>query len=396
MKTNFSIVPKVLRYHPELAWGLFTSFFSKVKSELIDYNFYNGKAKSLALMSFRITPLCNLQCVMCGQRGKTGVLKGKHAVEESKKIVSLDRYKELADELSPHNPVIYMWGGEPFLYPNFMDLAEYMVKRCPVFTVNTNGTHLQKNAERIVKDKWAGIFVSLDGHEEINDQIRGKGTYKRVIDGIKEINKYKKQYNSALPYVGIVSVVNNINYLYLEDFVDSVQGLNLSWHIINLGTYTNQGVINEHKKFMKETLDTDAKCIEGFANGYNEGIDGEKFAKILAKVQNKNVDYPIITVPVINSDKIGEYYAHPENLVRDRCICPWIYANIDYNGDVHYCADYPDYVVGNIKENKFFDIFNNERSIKFRHALKNTKNGIFPGCKRCYQLNLLGRRRKGY
>jgi radical SAM protein with 4Fe4S-binding SPASM domain len=52
------------------------------------------------------------------------------------------------------------------------------------------------------------------------------------------------------------------------------------------------------------------------------------------------------------------------------------------NGDVAPCRDYPDYVVGNIKEDSILDIFNNGRYRKFRQALKDM-GGLFPICARC-------------
>lgn len=277
------------------------------------------------------------------------------------------------------------------MYPGFMDLAQYMAEKCPVFSVNTNGTFLEEEAKRIVRDKWAALFVSLDGLEEVNDQIRGKGTYEKVISGIRAINEEKKRQNSAQPFVGIVTAISNMNYLGLEEFAQSVHDLGLSWHIINLGTYTNENLGEKHTEFMKEYFNVDTTWWKGIANGYNEGIDGPRFVKILANVQKIKKGYPIITVPVIKAEKMDTYYSDLETLLRDQCICPWVHVNIDYNGDIHFCGDYPDYVIGNLKDDSFMNIYNNDKAVHFRTSLKNASNGIFPMCTRCYQLMLLGR-----
>ena len=289
-----------------------------------------------------------------------------------------------------------MWGGEPFLYPDFMDLAEYIVKKKCLLSVNTNGTFLKKEAERIVKDKWHALFVSLDGFEDVNDQIRGKGSYKRVIEGFKEINRQKKLQNSNLPHMGIVTTVSNMNYMYLDKLVVAVKDFNLSWHFINLGTYSNDNIVRKHSEFMKDKLDTDIYCLEAYNTGYNEGIDGKVFSTILNKIHSLKPGYPIVTVPAINPTKITEYYSDLETVVRDKCPVPWSQCNIDYNGDVHFCADYPDYILGNIKNDKLYDILNNERAIKFRKILKESDYGLFPGCVRCYQNMLFGKKVKGY
>ncbi len=396
MKTNFSVVPRVISQNPGMALNLVQSFLLKDKAALIDRTFHPATTKELSLIYFRITPLCNLHCVMCGQRGDKGVLTGEYALAESKKIVSLERYKNLVDELAPKRPIFYMWGGEPFMYPDFMDLAEYITAKKLFLSVNTNGTYLEKNADRIVKNKWHAIFVSLDGFEEVNDNIRGKGSYKRVIAGFKAINEAKKKYNTHFPYMGVVSTINNLNYEYLDLLAEAAKDFGLSWHIINLGIYSNDAIVAKQTKFMKEHLDTDIACLEAYNTGYNENIDGEKFKEILKRVHSFDNGYPIITVPTINPDKIGSYYGNLEEVVRTDCPVPWCQANIDYNGDVHFCADYPDYVLGNIKDDSFFSIYNNERAQKFRLELKACENGLFPGCVRCYQNMLFGKKRKGY
>jgi radical SAM protein with 4Fe4S-binding SPASM domain len=391
-----SMVPKMLKQNPGMAVNVALSFLMAKKASVFDQRYRETTTKELGLIYFRITPMCNLRCVMCGQRGVKGVLKGKFAYEESKEIVPIETYYKVVDEISVKRPIFYMWGGEPFMYPNFMDLCEYITKKKCILSVNTNGTFLAENADRIVRDKWHGLFVSLDGFEDINDKIRGKGSYRRVIEGFKAINEAKRKYNTHLPYMGIVTTINNINYQSLDKLAEAAGDFGLSWHIINLGTYTNDDVIERQQEFMRRELDTEIFCLQAYNTGYNENIDGDVFKEILKKVHAIDNGYPIITVPVIDPDKIGEYYSDLDIIVRDNCIVPWSQANIDYNGNVHFCADYPDYVMGNIKEEKFFDIYNNERAQKFRMALRNTPDGLFPGCVRCYQNMLCGNRRKGY
>jgi MoaA/NifB/PqqE/SkfB family radical SAM enzyme len=123
MKTNFSIVPKVITKNPLIAFNMATSFIMKNKSMMVDYHLYGGKTNELSLMYFRLTPMCNLRCLMCGQRGDKGVLKGNFAVEESKKVLPFEAYKKLIDEVASKRPTIYLWGGEPFLYPDLFQIG---------------------------------------------------------------------------------------------------------------------------------------------------------------------------------------------------------------------------------------------------------------------------------
>ena len=303
MKSNFAVVPQMINKSPKLAARTAKSFMLNSKTKTLDYRFLRGKTQNLSLVYMKLTPLCNLRCLMCGQRGDKGVLKGKYAIDESKKIVSLDDYKKFINQLRFHSPLFYLWGGEPFLYPDLMDLSQYIVKKGMGLTMNTNGTFLEENAERIVRDKWGAIFVSLDGFEEVNDKIRGKGSYQKVMAGIQAIDREKKRQKSQLPHVGLVSVVSNMNYLYLDELVAAGQNYGLAWHIINLGTYTNDKIVAENTKFYKETFGIDHKHLEAYNTGYNQGIDGKKLSAILDKIHDMHSKYPIISVPTIESGK---------------------------------------------------------------------------------------------
>jgi len=396
MKNNNAMIYQLFKDRPDYALGFGWAFMHLNKARLIDYNFYNGRSHEMPLMTFKLTPLCNLRCVMCGQRGKTGTLKGKFAVDEAENLVSIDRYKELVDEVKKKTKVFYIWGGEPFMYPNFMELAGYIAKNINHLAVNTNGTYLEENAEQIVKEKWDAIFISLDGFEDVNDEIRGKGSYRKVMNGIMAINKEKKKQNSTMPYMGIVTTVSNMNYLYLDQLAADMANKGLFWHIINLGTYMTEEIGMDHYNYVKEKLGVEWTHWKGFVSGYNEGIDGEKFAEILKKVHSYQNGYPIITVPVIRPEKINKYYSDLQTPVRDMCAAPWFSTNINYDGTVGFCADYPDYIIGNIKDNKLWDLYNNEKAIKFRQLLKKSPDGLFPACKRCYQVMLCGHRRRGF
>jgi sulfatase maturation enzyme AslB (radical SAM superfamily) len=63
---------------------------------------------------------------------------------------------------------------------------------------------------------------------------------------------------------------------------------------------------------------------------------------------------------------------------------------------VHFCADYPDYILGNITEQPFTEIYHGERANKFRKTIHTCEGGMFPGCLRCYQNMLFGNKVKGY
>jgi MoaA/NifB/PqqE/SkfB family radical SAM enzyme len=379
-----------------LSAKMFYGFYKVGKTRLFpkhDYNF--NHFKNLGLVYFKPTPACNLRCVMCGQYGDKGNMNDC-AAEETKKTLPLEQWKKFIDEIAPQHPVTYIWGGEPFLYPDLLPLARYMVEKGLYVSVNTNGTLMERHAEEIVRDKWSTIFVSLDAFRDVNDSLRGKGAYDRVIAGFKAINEEKKRQKSNYPVMGMVTVVTNRNYLDLANLTEASREYNIDLHMVNLGTYTNDNIVATQRRFMREKLDTDIDCLESYNTGYNLGIDGEKLHGILKDIQNNDYGHPIITVPTLNPEKTHTYYAELETPVRNHCIVPWCQANVNYNGDVHFCADYPDYILGNITQQSFKEIYNGDRANKFRKAIHACEGGMFPGCLRCYQNMLFGKKIKGY
>jgi len=396
MKENISVVPLLFSREQGLSAKMLYGFIKMGKARLFPkrdfgYNHFNN----LALVYFKPTPACNLRCVMCGQYGDKGIMKDC-AAEETKKILPLETWKKFVDEIAPQKPVTYIWGGEPFLYPDLFPLARYMVQKGLYVSVNTNGTLMERHAEEIVRDKWSTIFVSLDAFRDVNDALRGKGSYDKVIAGFRAINREKQRQKSNYPFLGIVTVVTNRNYLDLANLTEASREYNIDLHMVNLGTYTNDNIVATQRKFMQEKLDTDIDCLESYNTGYNLGIDGEKLHGILKDIQNNDYGHPIITVPTLNPEKTHTYYANLETPVRNHCIVPWCQANINYNGDVHFCADYPDYILGNITQQSFKEIYNGERANHFRKTIHECEGGMFPGCLRCYQNMLFGKKIRGF
>jgi radical SAM protein with 4Fe4S-binding SPASM domain len=95
--------------------------------------------------------------------------------------------------------------------------------------------------------------------------------------------------------------------------------------------------------------------------------------------------------PNLQHDEIIKYYSEGV-IVKERCSAPFLGAVIKPNGEVKLCPDawIDDYIIGNIRHEKFLDIWNNRLARNFRRIIIKQKH--FAGCKRCsamYSFNLL-------
>src|SRR5215831_14597757 len=106
-------------------------------------------------LQLRVTNLCNLRCKMCGQWGDTGIYradgysasatdgeKERNRIREligAKRQLALADYMKLLDEISPAQPIISLFGGEPLLYPEILPLVREVKARGLTCTIITNG-----------------------------------------------------------------------------------------------------------------------------------------------------------------------------------------------------------------------------------------------------------------
>ena len=154
---------------PDLSRVLLKGMIRKHVGANKDYKYGTGKAlKPPMQISLRITNACNHKCAVCGQYGTKGYMKNKSS-EYLLKTLSIEKYKELVDQVAHYKPIFYVTGGEAFLYPGFVELMNYIKKKGCVLSVVTNGVLLEKYAEEIVKNKWDMVLVSFDGPREIHD-----------------------------------------------------------------------------------------------------------------------------------------------------------------------------------------------------------------------------------
>jgi MoaA/NifB/PqqE/SkfB family radical SAM enzyme len=143
-------------------------------------------------ISFTITNACNLRCRMCGQWSEEGYIRSVKANQNN--LLRLSDWKRLTDEIADHQiSSVILRGGETFLYPNIIELMEYIGSKGIFMSIDTNGTLLKKYASDIVRLGNIHITISVDGPEDIHDEVRGmKGCFKKAKEGIEHLIEVEK------------------------------------------------------------------------------------------------------------------------------------------------------------------------------------------------------------
>ncbi len=138
------------------------------------------------VLQWHLSETCNLKCLHCYQE------KHKPIQLPYDKLVKIyKQYKELLKSLKMKGH-INITGGEPLCNPYFFKILDLIKEDHDLitFSVLTNGTLITKEIAKKIKsyDPYY-VQVSLEGGRKTNDYIRGKGTYKKIAEGIKNLRK---------------------------------------------------------------------------------------------------------------------------------------------------------------------------------------------------------------
>ncbi len=153
------------------------------------------------MTSWRATGACNARCKYCNVDAT-----GKHAPRE----MSTKEALHLVDEVHSFGVRWFgIKGGEPLMREDIFEIVGYAKSLGLNVCLLTNGCFVDgKIYDNLVKNQvWTS--VSIDGPEEINDQLRGKGSYKKALAAIQKLSEGKI-------LNGLACAITTINYKHLD------------------------------------------------------------------------------------------------------------------------------------------------------------------------------------
>ncbi|GJM43372.1 MAG: radical SAM protein [Gemmatimonadota bacterium] len=375
-----SHLSRVLFRTPDVFWRLLRAEATKRFFAPRDRARLDGTSDQLTQVSLKIVNSCNLRCKTCGQWGETGYNHDKPA-SELREIVPVETYRAMVDQLAHRKPFYYIWGGEPYLYRDLMPLMEHMKQRNGLVGVVTNGTMMEKTADRLVAAGVDMLMLSVDGVGPVHNEIRGeKNAWERMMNGLDAVIAEKKRQGAKKPYINVLATISRDNVGHLEDIADwgADRGIDLLTYYYSW--FTNEETGQAHEAVMKERFDTTPEAWKGYL--FFTGLDSDGLRAEVKSIQSRKWPFPVMFIPDLKDDQIVPYYDDPTTLFGyGNCIQPWLVTEILPNGDVATCRDYPDYVCGNIQKDDLLTIWNNDKYRKFRTSIH--EDGLLPICSRC-------------
>lgn len=139
-------------------------------------------------VQWHLTERCNLQCRHCYQEGEPSVEMAwpeiRQGVEE---IAEMIQAWSEAYEIS-FSPSVNVTGGEPLLRPDLFQILELLGRKGFALYLLSNGILIDREKARQLSGVGVkGVQISLEGPEPIHESIRGKGSYSRSLEGVRNL-----------------------------------------------------------------------------------------------------------------------------------------------------------------------------------------------------------------
>ena len=280
-------------------------------------------------ISFEPTTSCNLRCPECPS--------GLRAFTRPTGMLDQHFFKSTIDEI--HKELLYLifyFQGEPYLNPDFLEMVKYASGKGIYTATSTNAHYLTDElARKTVESGLDRLIISLDGTtQETYKQYRVGGNIEKVLEGARNIIKWKKALNSNKPFVFFQFLVVKHN----EHQIDEIKQLAKEIGVDQVRLKTAQ--IYDYENDPNNLIPTNEKYSRYKKNKDGSFKSKNKLSNRCWKMQHANV--------------------------------------ITWDGLVVPCCFDKDatHQLGNLKNSSFKEIWHNQNYQQFRGDLNNSRKNI--------------------
>lgn len=300
-----------------------------------------------------ITNYCNLNCVFCSAAS----LRNKEIIDDKNTL-------KIAQKIIDNGiKYVSIRGGEPTLVKQIKDIIKLFNKNRVFVELVSNGTgiteELLKSFSRLNKN-LIRIKISLDSTDkELNDKLRGKGSFEGATSAIEVCKKMKWPFRTQM----VITNKNKDNIIDMYNYVSCKKATSFGTILVlPMGRGKKTDLVSIDEKLLKDLIYIKENEKDTKFEKLGMGIDGYRFYNELYKDSNYT-----------------EEESYKFSLLK--CNCGKTRINIDSNGDVYPCdmMKYPEFLMGNILKDDMTKIWNSDNVNKFNKITRRTKKG----CKDC-------------
>lgn len=147
-------------------------------------------------ISIEPTTACNLRCPECPS--------GLRAFTRPTGNLKENFFRQTIDEL--HKELVYLifyFQGEPYINPKFLDMVKYAHSK-GIYTITSTNAHFlnDENARKTIESGLDRMIISVDGTtQETYQNYRKEGNLETVLQGAKNVVKWKRELKSKTPHL---------------------------------------------------------------------------------------------------------------------------------------------------------------------------------------------------
>jgi Fe-coproporphyrin III synthase len=291
------------------------------------------------IVVWNITRTCNLRCVHCYSDSMAARYPGELDWEQMQAVV---------EDLAAYQvPSLLLSGGEPLIHPRFFDLIRCATDAGLKLTISTNGTLITPEKAAILKAaNVAYVGISLDGIGAIHDEFRGKqGAFEAAVNGFKVCHEVHQK-------TGLRLTLTRHTVTDIERILDFIEDQEIQrvcfYHLVPSGRGSALQILRPAES--RHALDTLIARVEKW---HQSGIHRE----LLTVTQPADGPYLLLRMQQENHPN----FAEAQQLLRwnggganssGRGV-----SNIDTQGNVHPDQFWQNVQLGNVKQTKFSQIW---------------------------------------
>jgi uncharacterized protein len=298
-----------------------------------------------------IGPACNLTCEYCFYLEKRALFSPGEQYRMSDKVLSAFIANYITSQPTP--VIEFVWqGGEPTLlgidfFKRVIELqGPFAHQKTITNSLQTNGTLLTDEWCDFLKKHNFMVGISLDGPREIHDRYRrdgkGNGTFDRVMQGLKLLQKHKVEYNVlACVARDTARHPHEVYRFFKDEGVEFIQFTPIVERMPDTRSSQLGLRLAGPAALDKEESETDVTSWS---------VVPEEYGDFLIAVYEEWVRHDVGKVFVMNFEwALNAWIGNPSPVCvhAERCGRALV---IEHNGDVYACDHcvYPEYKLGNI------------------------------------------------
>jgi MoaA/NifB/PqqE/SkfB family radical SAM enzyme len=178
----------------------------------------------LFILPWRCTQACTSNCLHCGF-ASTPFASDALGTEETKRI---------ADRIYDFGATYFgISGGEPLLRKDLPEIIGYAKSTGMNVSLITNGVFLDdKILDTLVRHE-VRVSLSVDGPEEVNDALRGKGAYAKAVSAMEKTSKAGLLDCLVATLANVDATRNNVSSEDMEHVIKLAEEYGARWVVIH-------------------------------------------------------------------------------------------------------------------------------------------------------------------